>query len=224
MFRYFYHIYDEYDKEVVSIAVLTDENRRFKPNKFGYELYGTKLMYKYNTSKLIRYKERELIGSDNPFALVVLASNYSLKAKRDEEKKLEFKRKLVELMFKKGYTEEEIRGLFRFIDEVIYFKRKKMEDEFLNEVEKIKEVKEVPHLIPAEKVLLKREREKGRLESTQEDVIDAVEVRFNVVPEDIAKSIKEIKDMDVLKDLLKRAIKSETLDEFRTELKVAKGK
>ncbi|MCD6238347.1 MAG: hypothetical protein J7K51_03310, partial [Thermotogae bacterium] len=126
--------------------------------------------------------------------------------------------------FKKGYTEEEIRGLFRFIDEVIYFKRKEMEDEFLNEVEKIKEVEEVPHLIPAEKVLLKREREKGRLEKAQEAVIDAIEAKFDEVPEDIANTIKEIKDMDVLKDLLKKAIRSETLDEFRTELKAVKEK
>jgi len=61
--------------------------------------------------------------------------------------------------------------------------------------------------------------EKGRLESTQEDVIDAVEAKFDEVPEDIAKMIKEIKDMDLLKNLLKKAIKAKTLDEFRNELK-----
>jgi len=38
------------------------------------------------------------------------------------------------------------------------------------------------------------------------------------------KMIKEIKDMDVLKDLLKKAIKSETLDEFKTVLKAIKEK
>jgi len=105
------------------------------------------------------------------------------------------------------------------------------ESEFTGEVDEVLTIFEAKL-----KRNLKREREKGmkkgiekgmekgRLESTQESVIDAVEAKFDVVPEDIAKRIKEIKDMDLLKNLLKKAIKAKTLDEFRNELKVAKGK
>jgi predicted transposase/invertase (TIGR01784 family) len=75
---------------------------------------------------------------------------------------------------------------------------------------------------------LKREREEGIeegiLESTQEAVIDVVEAKFDEVPKDIAKTIKEINDIDVLKDLLKKAIKSETLNEFSTALKAIEEK
>ena len=105
------------------------------------------------------------------------------------------------------------------------------ESEFTGEVDEVLTIFEAKL-----KRNLKREREKGieegmekgkeegRLEKAQEAVIDAVEAKFDEVPEDIAKMIKEIKDMDVLKDLLKRAIKSETLDEFKTVLKAIKEK
>ncbi|MCD6237731.1 MAG: hypothetical protein J7K51_00120, partial [Thermotogae bacterium] len=91
------------------------------------------------------------------------------------------------------------------------------ESEFTGEVDEVLTIFEAKL-----KRNLKREREEGRLESTQESVIDAVEAKFDEVPEDIANTIKEIEDMDVLKDLHKKAIKLETLDEFRTVLKAIK--
>ncbi|MCD6238345.1 MAG: hypothetical protein J7K51_03300 [Thermotogae bacterium] len=80
------------------------------------------------------------------------------------------------------------------------------------------------YITTAERIGMKKGMEKGRLESTQEDVIDAVEAKFDEIPEDIANTIKEIKDMDLLKSLHKKAIKAKTLDEFRSTLEAIKEK
>ena len=91
---------------------------------------------------------------------------------------------------------------------------------FLRELKEMEEVKRVPYITSIEEFAKKE----GMLENAQESVIDAIETRFDEVPEDMAKQIREMKDLNILKNLLKKAIKSETLDEFRTVLKKIKDK
>jgi hypothetical protein len=40
MFVYNYRIFDRYNRSVASCAVLGDENIKWRPNRFGYELFG----------------------------------------------------------------------------------------------------------------------------------------------------------------------------------------
>jgi len=36
MFKYFYRIYDKYGENVDAIAILTDDNKKFKPEKYSF--------------------------------------------------------------------------------------------------------------------------------------------------------------------------------------------
>ena len=40
MFRYHARLYDRYQRRVVSLAVLGDEEASWRPNRFGYDLWG----------------------------------------------------------------------------------------------------------------------------------------------------------------------------------------
>jgi hypothetical protein len=42
MYVYRYRLYDRYDRPVVSLAVLGDERKNWRPEHFGYELWGCK--------------------------------------------------------------------------------------------------------------------------------------------------------------------------------------
>jgi hypothetical protein len=44
MFRYFYRIYDKYNKKIVSLVVFTGDSKSY-PLKFDYNLYKTELLY-----------------------------------------------------------------------------------------------------------------------------------------------------------------------------------
>lgn len=56
MYIYKYKIFDRYKKKVASFVVFTNENPNWRPNKFEYELLGTKQLYEYKTVKLLDYK------------------------------------------------------------------------------------------------------------------------------------------------------------------------
>ena len=52
-FEYFYRIYDKYKQKIEAIAIFVDNNKSQNPNKFEYEAFHTKLLFEYETIKLI---------------------------------------------------------------------------------------------------------------------------------------------------------------------------
>ncbi len=73
--------------------------------------------------KLVDYKKRkeELAASDNPFAVVVQAhlAAQATKGKESQERRKKQKLALMKMMYQRGYSEQEVIGLFRFIEWVM---------------------------------------------------------------------------------------------------------
>ena len=73
---------------------------------------------------------------------------------------------------------------------------------------------------------LKEGREKGlqegRKEGLQEGILEILEIRFNVVPESITKSIRSIKNTDILRILRRNSLKVSSLEEMKILLKQIK--
>ena len=138
MFTYYYRILDKFEKDITAIAVLTDGDKNYNPNKYEKEFNETKILYKYKTYKILEQKEKELIDNKNPFALVVLAGLYTIKSSKTkiEKKKLEFKIKLIQLLKENKYSKEKRRSLFIFIESIIRLSEK-LGLQFEKEAEKI---------------------------------------------------------------------------------------
>ena len=119
MFRYYYKIFDKYNHDIVAIALLTDDSKHFRPSQYEYASYGTSLIYNYNMYKFSDHDEEELLNSNNPFAIAVLAANYANEAKHDDLKRYRFKSKLMRLLLKRSdYPREQQRI---YISTLIYF-------------------------------------------------------------------------------------------------------
>ncbi|MEW5801735.1 MAG: hypothetical protein AB1847_06475 [bacterium] len=56
--------------------------------------------------------------------------------------------------------------------------------------------------------------QQGIIQNAREVVIDSLEARFDVIPESMKETINEINDPSILKILLRKAVKAESLDEF----------
>ncbi len=61
-------------------------------------------------------------------------------------------------------------------------------------------------------------RQEGRMAGRQDDVLEALAVRFGLVPDGLAERIREIRDEEALRACLRSAIRCENLDEFVTGL------
>jgi hypothetical protein len=209
MFIYFYCIYDKFSRDILSIAVFADPSEGFKPDRFNYEFFGCELSFRYRTYKILEQDDSELRASDNPFALVVLAAKRNLQSREDEDKRFSFKRELVRLMLEKGYSREEILHVFRFLDGVLVLtdleKEKVIYDEFMS-----KEVEKVAYITNFERLAMLRD--------ARELVMDALEVKFGAVSEDILEKVQKIQEREVLRQLHRQAILAPSLEEFRKSL------
>jgi predicted transposase YdaD len=65
--------------------------------------------------------------------------------------------------------------------------------------------------------------QQGMLEEGREGILDILEARFDVVSESIARDVRGIEELGVLKSLRRKSVSVATLDEFKELLKKAKG-
>lgn len=119
MFRYYYRIFDKYDRDIVAIALLTDASGSFRPSKYESSAFGTKITYEFNVYKFKDQDEKELIQSSNPFAIAVLAGMYASISKNDDEARYRFKRKLIRLILQKNNYPQQERRIY--LSALIYF-------------------------------------------------------------------------------------------------------
>ena len=58
MFVYYYRLYDIFPEQVVSLAILADEEPNWKPKSYEHALHGTKVELSYRTVKIWEYNGR----------------------------------------------------------------------------------------------------------------------------------------------------------------------
>src|SRR5690606_36431772 len=90
MFLYYCRLNDRYNKPVVSVAVLADENPRWRPATFRRSRGNCTVNFAFPVVKLLDFTSRlaQLEASDNPFAAFVLAYLKALETKGDNEARL----------------------------------------------------------------------------------------------------------------------------------------
>jgi hypothetical protein len=87
MFIYNCRLVERYNKSVVSLAVLADENPQWLPSVFRRELWGCSTEFRFPIVKLLMEAARAEAWerSDNPFAWFVLAHVKAVENRRDEQ-------------------------------------------------------------------------------------------------------------------------------------------
>lgn len=118
MFTYNYRLYDRYGVEVISIAVLADEDPNWRPQEYGYGRWGGDIRLRFLTVKLldIAAEWSALEQNKNPFAVVVMAHIQAQATRRKPKERLFWKLNLVKGLYERGYRQTDVLELFRFID------------------------------------------------------------------------------------------------------------
>jgi predicted transposase/invertase (TIGR01784 family) len=165
IFIYFYRAIDirkDHDIPVISLAILTDDNPKYRPDEYSFSLVGFELKMKIPIIKILDYKNNEemkkkLETTDNPMAMIVKAQLKSFEVKgSDNDKKFEVTKELIRQCYKNGYSDKETKIIMHFFDWVIrlpeFFKDKIKQ--VIKQVEEEFKMEYVP-------IWLRDEREEG---------------------------------------------------------------
>ena len=119
---------------------------------------------KFGMVKLLDYRPKiaELEKSKNPFAVITLTYLRLMEAKNDNAKKYFWKFTLIRSLYKKGYSQENVRQLYKFIDWIVTLPMD-LEEKLVCEIKETEEEKNMPIVTNAEK-FVKLEMAKKMLE------------------------------------------------------------
>ncbi len=173
MLTYYYRILDKYDRDIASLAILTDKRKNFRPNKYEREFLDTSLQFKFKTYKVLDANTEELEASDNPFAMVILVVQTALKKGTiSEESMYDLKIELVKKLLRKNFSKPKIDALLRFLKLYVRFENKELISKFDTELDIITNR---PNTMGLKEFVLDRERRMARKEGKLEGREEVIE-------------------------------------------------
>jgi hypothetical protein len=221
MYRYHHRIVDRYNERVVSLAVLADHSPRFRPGPYEQGTWGCRIRFEYPTCKLLDLSDEVLEREDNPAAIVIAAHRVAQRRARDPAGRKTAKWQLTRSLYERGYSKEEILKLYRLIDWLIRLPEE-LEVEFHRELADYEQQQLMPHITTIERLGQKKGREEGWragvIAARQRAVLDALEIRFGPVPEELRQSIETIQDEARLRALHQAAIQAASAESFAQTL------
>jgi hypothetical protein len=204
MFGYNRRIGDRYNRTVVSLAVLADDNPNWRPDHYEEGLWGCSVRMRWQSVKLLDFaaREAELENHANPFARVVLAHLKALETRRDPAARRFWKFRLMRGLYERGFDAEDVRQLLRVIDWLMELPRG-LDRAFRQEFEDYEEGRRVPYVTSFERLAML-------------DLIeDALRVKFGEAGAALAEKIGDLNDADKFRAIHKAIVKADTLDEVR---------
>lgn len=171
MFIYHYRIFDRYHKPVMSIAILTDDGKNWRPRFYQHNIWGCKLSFEFIIVKLLDYadKTNDLMQSTNPFAMVIKIQLAVLQIGNVMEERYQVKLALTRALYKKGYCKEDIFNLYSFIDWLIQLPEP-LEIEYNNEVQKYEEEQQMAYITSAERFGIQKGMEQGMKQGIEQGI------------------------------------------------------
>jgi hypothetical protein len=195
MYIYNYRIFDRYEREVISLAILADEDPTWRPSHYGYSRWGFRTRMEFPTIQLLDYAANEpaLEADPNPFTVVVLAHLKTLQTRQAPAQRQVWKVRLIKGLYERGLDAEDIRQLFRLIDWIMELP-KPLDKLFWQEVTQYQEEKRMPFITTPERIGL----EKGLLEGIEV----SLKIKFGAAGLELMPEIRELQDHEVLRTVL----------------------
>ncbi len=162
MYIYNYRIFDRYKMQVISLAVLTDPDPDFRPKAYRQEFWGFRLEFEFPIIKLLDYNRdwAALEANLNPFAIMVMAQLKVIELRKAKTSELlNWKLRLVRMLYQRGYERQEIINLFRFIDWLVKLPIE-LEQQFQDELRK-EEGEKMPYVSTIERWAAERAHQEG---------------------------------------------------------------
>lgn len=201
MFQYFYRIRDNYNKPVISLAVLTDTQASFRPNSFYYELAGCSVQFNFATVKLLDWRERmdELLHHQNPFGLLI-AAQLTAKLVKDGKSRVDNLIGFYRLVIEKDLDRELIRRLIIFLEWMVHLPPDITA--YYNEcIELIEEETNMPYISLIERKGIEQGIEKGidkgRISTLQSTLQKLLQLKFGESATEYEQRVLQAEEADL---------------------------
>ncbi len=223
LFIYHYRIFDKYGVSPLTLAILGDSSRKWRPTSYHYQSLGCGITFRFRICKTIDFKGK----LDDPRyrhqqALVVIAAHLGTQQHRLSPQQLsDYRLELTIKFSNEGYSSSEIHQLHRLIDRLMPLPDA-LKIQFRIQLQQRLPDTAMPHITLFEELALKegleKGLEKGILQNGREAILDVLDTRFGQVPASVREQVNALCSEPTLKNLLRRAVRTPSLEEFQAGL------
>jgi hypothetical protein len=210
MFRYHARLYDRYQRQVVSLAVLGDEEASWRPSRFGYDLWGCELNLSFPTIKLIALDRAVLEQTQNVFATIILSHRDSLETRNDPQERARRKIARYRQLLEQGYTAAHVRSLLNFMDRLLRLPSP-LAQAVTAAMEQIDKELEMSYVTSFEEIGI----EKGRIAGLQDGIAVALRLKFGEASRPVVEAIRQIAELNTLETIIAQIETAPSLDAVR---------
>ncbi|MDP2105895.1 MAG: hypothetical protein Q8J76_07860, partial [Desulfobulbaceae bacterium] len=169
MFTYNYRLYDRYRRPVASMAVLADDSTRWRPDSFGYQLFGCRHLLEFPIVKLCDHADRleSLLTQANSFALVTAAHLLTQQTKGDNDRRFAAKWRLTKLLYERNWDKQHIIDLFGVIDWMMRLPPE-LEKQLWQDITILERSKTMPYVTSIERIGIEKGIQQGIQQGMQQ--------------------------------------------------------
>lgn len=216
MFEYNNRLASRFNLPIVSLLFLTGRGWKKRTGAYKSSLWGCKVHFDYPVCRLRDFGDFETLANlNNPVGVVMAAHWASQRTKKNENKRFEAKMWLVLGLYKKCGEKSDFLELFRLVDWLLRLSDEK-ELAFRHDVEEYeqKASKTMAYITSIERIGMAQ----GEVRAKQAYILDALEVRFERVPEGLKEVVEGIQEIPKLQELHRHAILCESIEHFTEKL------
>ena len=171
VFTYNYRLFDRYQSPIASLVVLADAAPDWKPTQFVYEIFGCRTGIAFPVVKLLDWQDRleALLADPNPFALVTAAHLLTQATRKDAQSRYTAKRKLVRLLYGRGWEKEAVMNLLAVIDWMMHLPPF-LEQQLWKEIMTIEKEDKMRYVMSFERFAEERGEIKGKIKGKIENL------------------------------------------------------
>lgn len=214
VFQCYYRIYDHFGKDLISVALLTDEDPKFRENVYEISRLGFRLHFEFPVVKLLDYRDKwtELERDSNPFAIATMAFLKTVETQGNDQERYQWKKHFLRELYRRGLDRETILALYDFIGVVMALPPPK-DYELYEELNQTTEEKHMSILAIAERKGREEGREEGLLLGLREMIADILEIKFGMTGLALSGSLAQLTDLEVLRTIRAGLKRAQTLAE-----------
>jgi hypothetical protein len=120
-------------EDITTIIIFTGDAPKKKHSFYDRTCFGTRTTFKTNAFVVVKQNAKQLMAMNNPAAFAFLAAKYAVQSKDDVGKRLFLKKKLFDLVKKKGFPVENMEEILTFVFDFMMLPAKMDAEFMLNE-------------------------------------------------------------------------------------------
>ena len=168
MFIYSYRLFERFGRPVASLAVLADSHRHWRPDGYGFELFGCRHWLTFPIVKLLDYEPDldALLADPNPFALLTAAHLMTRRTRGRPRQRMAAKWRLIRLLYERNWSRERVIGFFKVLDWMMTLPDT-LADRLWQDIEQYEGRQNMAYITTVEQIGIRKGMQKGMQEGMQ---------------------------------------------------------